>query len=182
MKALREIGLNKLFKYVIYSFWQFIFDLLLFPNFRVLWMRLFGAKIGNDTIINKIHLHNLYHVGLKNIQIGSDCFIADTVSLDLAEKIIIGDQVNIGEGSIFSTHLKIGYKNHPLQKYFPIKKAPIIVEEGAFIGVGSIVLSGSHIGKFSFVVPGTVVAGKVPDWKVVQTNQVNRMISITTNT
>lgn len=178
MKALQEIGVKKAVLFVCYSLWRLVFNNLLFPPLRSWWLRLFGATIGKDTIIHQIKLYNLYQKGLSNFSVGDSCFISDTVSFDLTEKITLGDNVNIGQGVIFSTHLKIGYKNHPLQQYFPINKKEIMVENGAFIGVGSIILAGSHIGKYAFITAGTTVSGRILDWTLVTSAVRNRFIPI----
>lgn len=178
MKALQEIGIVKIIRFILYTFWKVVFDCLLFPNLRVFWLQLFGAKIGHNTIIHRIHLHNIYHNGLANLVIGDSCFVADNVSFDLAEKIEIGAEVNIAEGVILSTHLKVGYKNHPLQKYFPIYRAPITIEKGVFIGVGSTILAGSNLGNYAFISAGTVISGIVPAWTLVKTGNKNLFISI----
>lgn len=178
MDALREIGFQKAFKFLLYSFWSAIFNMLIFPQLRVLWLRMFGAHIGSGTIVHAVTINNIYHHGLNNLSIGNKCFIGPNVSFDLAEKIIIGDNVNVGEGVIFSTHLKIGYEGHPLQKYFPVRKAPIRIAEGAFIGVGSILLAGTIIESYAMIAAGTTLSGRVKEWTAVRSSGKNSKISI----
>jgi acetyltransferase-like isoleucine patch superfamily enzyme len=173
MKAITELGLVKIIRFFLYTVWQIIFTLMIFPQLRVFWLRLFGAHIGEGTIIYQLSLLNLYHKGLTNLSIGDYCFVGSEVSFDLSEKITIGNRVNIGERTIISTHLKVGYKNHPLQKYFPIRKTRVLIEEGAFVGVGSMILAGSTIGKYAFVTAGTIIHGNIPEWTLVRSGSRN---------
>lgn len=178
MQALKEIGIRKALRFLLSSLWNLFFQILLFPQFRVIWLRLGGAKIGSGTIIHQVLIHNIYHTGLSNLEIGKNCFVGNNVSFDLAEKIKLENDVSVAEGVIFSTHLKVGYKNHPLEHYFPPYKAPINIKQGAFVGVGSIILAGTTIGACSFIAAGCRVSGLVPEWTLVKTAAQNHFVLI----
>ena len=42
----------------------------------------------------------------------------------------------------------------------------VTIEDYAFVGTGSILMPGCHIGKGAIVAAGTVVRGKVPDFSI----------------
>lgn len=119
MKAINEIGFKKIILFVFFSFWELIFKCLLFSPLRIFWLKLFGAKIGVDSIIGNIRFMNLYRCGLKGLSMGSKCFIGDYVVFDLADKIVIGSDVTLSEEVFILTHTNVGYKDHPLQKFIP---------------------------------------------------------------
>ncbi len=178
MEALRELGFRKFLRYIFFLWWDIGFSLMFFPPLRTTWLSVFGAKLGKNVILQKIRIINPHHHGLGNLSIGDNSVLSDNVSLDLADKIILGKHTAVGEGVIFSTHLKIGYSNHPLQKYFPPKKSPIIIGDGCFIGAGAIILSGVRIGEGVMVPAGTVVNRSLDSWVVVHDEQIRHLIAI----
>jgi acetyltransferase-like isoleucine patch superfamily enzyme len=60
------------------------------------------------------------------------------------------------------THTNVGYKDHPLQEYFPASAAPVCIESGSFVGAGVTLLPGVTIGARSVVAAGAVVTEDVP--------------------
>lgn len=162
MKALKELGFKKIFRFFWATIIMVFFNLLLFPPLRLLFLRILGVKIGKDTVLLQIKFINLYRQGFKALAIGKRCFLADDVLFDLADKIIIDDEVTIAYGAMLLTHLNVGYADHPLQKFFPAFNKPIIIEKGAFIGARSIILPGVKIGREALVAAGALVNKNVP--------------------
>ena len=178
MEALHELGLKKLLRYIFFSVWSIIFDWMFLPPLRTFWLKLFGAHVGKGVVFGQVRLINIHHSGLRNLQVGDYSVISDNVSLDLADQIAFGKHTAIGEGAIFSTHMKIGYSTHPLQKYFPPKKAPIKVGDGCFIGAGAIILSGVRLGTGTMIPAGTVINRSVLDWTLVYDTPQRTLIPI----
>src|SRR3989339_546547 len=56
---LREIGLRRLCKYLVFGLWDEIFRLLPWSPVRILWMKLFGAKAAWSAVVEKVHFMNL---------------------------------------------------------------------------------------------------------------------------
>jgi acetyltransferase-like isoleucine patch superfamily enzyme len=48
----------------------------------------------------------------------------------------------------------------------PLKYAPIVIKDGAHIGIGSIIMPGVTIGKGSVIGAGSVVTRDVPDYSL----------------
>jgi acetyltransferase-like isoleucine patch superfamily enzyme len=146
MKAVREIGFKKTWKYLFFAFWQVIFHLLTFSPLRKMWLTLFGAKIGGDSIIGDIIFMNLYRKGISGLTLGSRCFVGDRVVFDLAEEINIGDDSTLSEECFILTHTNVGYTDHPLQKEIQSFSAKVIVGSGCFIGIRSVIMPGITLG------------------------------------
>lgn len=161
MKALKEIGLSKSIKFLLFALVEFFLSILIVPQIRVFFLRLLGAKIGKNSLVLNVIFMNLYRGSFANLVIGNDCYIGRGVLLDLSGKIIIENNVTIGERSMIMTHMNVGYKDHPLQKLYPSHVKDVYIEKGSFIGVGSIILAGITINKQSLVGAGSVVTKNV---------------------
>ena len=166
MLIIKEVGLKRVIKYVFFSLWQIIFDLLSFSPLRIAWMRLFGASIGPDTIIDKIDFINLERSGLKGLSIGTHCFLGRGVLLDLAGRITLEDWVIVSPKGSILTHLSVGLKAHPLYKKYPPKIGHTQIQRGSFIGAGAIILGGQTIGSRSMIGAGAVVTKRIPQESV----------------
>lgn len=167
MKALQEIGLAKVLRYIFYSIYTILIDAALFSPFKIFLLKLAGAKIQNDVVIHKVSFFNLYHHGFSNLYIGTNCFLGDEVMLDMAGKIFFENHVTLSNRVLVLTHTNVGYKNHPLQKYYPKKIEEVRVKKGSFIGAGAIIMPGITIGERVVVGAGAVVVKDVSDKTVV---------------
>lgn len=162
MQALKEVGFKKAFKFVLFSFFQLFFGLLPLPQLKILCLQIGGAKIGKDSIIMDVHFFNWHHLGLRGLNVGQECFIGDETLIDLYRRVILEDSVTIGQRVTILTHINVGYKNHPLQKYFPSESLPVILKTGCVIGACATILPGITIGQRSMVAAGAVVTKDVP--------------------
>lgn len=161
MKALSEIGWRRAVRFGLTTLAMVPYRALLFPQLRAPYLRLLGAHIGKRTIIHGVRFFNLYRKGLAGVTIGKECFLGDECLLDLAESIVLEDQVTLAERVLILTHTNVGYQDHPLQRHFPALAAPVVIKQGSFIGAGAIILPGLSIGSGSFVAAGTVVTKDV---------------------
>ncbi|MBI3341920.1 acyltransferase [Candidatus Curtissbacteria bacterium] len=161
MEAIKEVGLAKTIRFVIYTILYRIYRLWPFPIFRGLMLGLMGAKIGKSTVIMDAKFFNFHHAGFSHLNLGDNCFIGDETLIDLYDNVILESNVTIAQRVTILTHMNVGYISHPLQKQFPKKSAPVILQEGSVIGAASTILSGIKIGKNSFVAAGSVVTKDV---------------------
>lgn len=162
MKALGEIGWRRAARFGLTTLAMVPYRALLFPQLRAPYLRLFGARIGSGTIIHGVRFFNLYRKGLPGLSIGRDCFLGDECLLDLAESVVLEDQVTLAERVLILTHTNVGYRDHPLQRHFPAVAAPVVIKQGSFIGAGATILPGLSIGPGSFVAAGSVVTKDIP--------------------
>jgi acetyltransferase-like isoleucine patch superfamily enzyme len=162
LKALGEIGFGKAARFGFFTLALLPYRLLLFPQLRGPYLRLFGARIGARSLVHDVRFFNLYRRGLSGLTIGRECFLGDECLLDLANGITLEDQVTLAERVVILTHMNVGYADHPLQRHFPAVSAPVVIGRGSFVGASVTILAGVTIGAGSFVAAGSVVTESVP--------------------
>ena len=162
MQAIKEVGLKKAFKFLLFSFFQLFYRILPLPQLRKLYLYLGGAKIGHDSIIMDVRFFNWHHQGLSGLNLGRQCFIGDEALIDLYNRVILEDSVTIAQRVTILTHMNVGYKDHPLQKYFPRVSLPVFLKKGCVVGACATILPGVTIGENSMVAAGSVVTKDVP--------------------
>ncbi len=161
MKALKEVGIGKILRYIVFSLWQYVFAMMFVSPLRVGFLRLFGAKIGSNTVIERIRFTNLYRTGIGGITIGKNCFLGDGVVLDTAERILFEDDVTLSFDVMVLTHTNVGYKDHPVQAHIPSVAEPTMFKKGCFVGVRSVILPGVTVGEGAAVAAGAIVTKDV---------------------
>jgi acetyltransferase-like isoleucine patch superfamily enzyme len=162
MKALDEIGWGRAFRFGFFTLAMVPYRLALVPQLRAPWLRLLGARIGRRSLLHDVRFFNLYRRGLSGLQIGRECFLGDECLLDLAEAVVLEDQVTLAERVLILTHTNVGYADHPLQAHFPPGAAAVTVRRGSFLGANVTVLPGVTVGERAFVAAGSVVTADVP--------------------
>jgi acetyltransferase-like isoleucine patch superfamily enzyme len=162
LKALGEIGFGRAARFGFFTLAMVPYRLALVPQLRALWLRLLGAQIGPGAIFHDVRFFNLYRRGLGGLTVGRECFLGDECLIDLAEAVVLEDQVTLAERVLVLTHTNVGYRDHPLQRQFPPMVAAVVVEAGSFVGAGVTLLPGVRVGRGSFVAAGSVVTEDVP--------------------
>lgn len=100
----------------------------------------------------------------KNLKIGAFSFLGK-VELALHDEIRIGQNVCINDGAILLT------ASHDLSDpEWKLKKAPIIIEDYAWICTNVIILPGVHVGRGAVLGAGAVVSKNVAPYDVVAGN------------
>src|SRR3989344_2316861 len=150
MKAIEEIGIKKTFSFAAFSVIEIIY-----------FLQIFGTEIGKNSVIMNVKFFNWHHLGLKGLKVGKECFIGDDVLIDLYDQVILEDQVTIAQRVNILTHLNVGYRNHPLQKFFPKFSKPVVFKRGSVVGAASTILPGVVVGVESFIAAGSVVTKNV---------------------
>ncbi|MDD5195667.1 MAG: methyltransferase domain-containing protein [Candidatus Omnitrophica bacterium] len=163
MKALKEIGTRKAYRYVLYEIVLFLFKFMLVSPLRVWFLRMLGVKMGRDVIMHDVSFFNCYRKGFRGLKIGDNCFIGNQCLFDLADEIELGNNVTIANRVSIITHLNVGYKDHPLHKFFPSTSKKVVIKDNSFIGINSTILSGVTIGEGSFVSATSLVNKDVPE-------------------
>lgn len=125
------------------SIWQFV-------------VALAGARIGSECNISA-------HVFIEN-----DVVIGDRVTIkngvQLWDGLRVGDDVFIGPNATFTND------RYPRSKKYPPEFLQTIIEDGASIGAGSVVLPGLRIGAGAMVAAGAVVTRDVAPHSLVLGN------------
>jgi len=162
--GLKEIGIRKALRYLYTTLLAILYKLMVFPQFRAVFLRACGARIGRGTIIcSGVRFINLHRTGYRGLTVGDYCWISEEVMFDLADRITLGNNVTIGQRAILLTHLNVGYQHHPLQASFPARQQPVRVADGAFVGPYTIVVAGVEVGAGSFVMARTLLSRSLGD-------------------
>ena len=111
------------------------------------------------------HLHK-YRLKLSGVTIGKSVYLDRSVFIDTVGLVTIKDNAVITRGVIILTH-------DASTRPYNIK--PVVIGEGAFIGVNSVILGGITIGAGAIVGAGSIVTHDVPDHDVVAGNPANRI-------
>jgi len=115
----------------------------------------------------KMHRGRGVNIG-NNVYIGQHCVIDNAYP----EYIYIEDNVSLaGEVSVIA-------HSNPYIHFASIvesKVSPVIIREGAWVGVKAVILPGVEIGKRSIVSAGTVVDKNVPPYTLVKGNPMKKI-------
>ena len=119
-----------------------------FMGIKVCVLRLFGAKIGKGLVIK----NNVIIKFPWKLTIGEDVWLGEGCWIDNLDNVSIGSNVCISQGALLVTG------NHDYTKVdFPYRNAPIVVEDGTWIGAKAIVTAGVRIATHTVVTVGPVV-------------------------
>ena len=98
--------------------------------------------------------------------------IGDGVLIGRGSGIVAHESIEIGDGVFTGHHVYITDANHGYEdttvtigQQFADPR-PVVVGAGSWLGHGTIVLPGSHIGRHVAVGAGSVVTGTLPDYSV----------------
>jgi acetyltransferase-like isoleucine patch superfamily enzyme len=106
----------------------------------------------------------------NELVIGRGAWIGQAAFLHAAGGIRVGSDVGIGPHVciLTSTHAEAG-RDRPIMAG-AIETAPVVLDDGCDLGVGSIILPGVTVGKGAQVGAGAVVTADVPPFAVVAGN------------
>jgi putative colanic acid biosynthesis acetyltransferase WcaF len=112
----------------------------------------FGARIGQGVLLRpRLRVRFPW-----KLQIGDRSWIGEDVWLHNQDRLVIGSDVVVSQGTFITTG------SHAHRRDMALITRPVVIEDGAWITARCIVLGGSRIGVSALVSPGTVVDGAVP--------------------
>lgn len=135
------------------AFWFFINALLVkaswnpFMGIKILLLKAFGAKIGKGLVIK----NNVCVKFPWKLTIGDHCWLGEDCWIDDLDYVTIGNNVCISQGALLIT----GNHDYTFSD-FPYRNAPIVVEDGAWIGAKSVVAPGVTVAEGSILSLGAV--------------------------
>lgn len=93
-------------------------------------LQAFGASIGKGVVIkNEVRIKSPWY-----LTVGDNCWLGERCWIDNLERVTIGSNVCISQGAMLLTG------NHDYKTAtMPYKNAPIVIEDGAWIGANSVV-------------------------------------------
>jgi UDP-3-O-[3-hydroxymyristoyl] glucosamine N-acyltransferase len=114
-------------------------------------------------------------VGAGSVLVGAVFMCAEHVRI--GESVVVSYNVTIADSDFHPTdpdqRMLDAVANAPFGDRAlrpPISTRPVIIEDGAWIGIGAIILKGVHIGKNARVMAGAVVTRNVPPGAIVAGN------------
>lgn len=114
---------------------------------KVALLRAFGAKIGRGVVIkNEVRIKSPWF-----LTIGDNCWLGERCWIDNLDRVSIGSNVCISQGALLLTG------NHDYKvPTMPYRNAPILIEDGAWIGANSTVAPGVTVHENAILTMGSV--------------------------
>lgn len=156
-------GANKL-KIVIWFFVNALFVRASwnpFMGIKVFFLKLFGAKIGKGLVIKN-------NVNIKfpwKLTLGNDVWLGENAWIDNLDEVIIGNNVCISQGALLLT----GNHDYTLST-FDYRNAPIIIEDGAWIGAKTVVCPGIKVKSHAILTVGSTATKNMEAYGIYQGN------------
>ena len=132
-----------------------------FMGLKIWLLRMFGAKIGKGLVIK----NNVIIKFPWKLTIGDYVWLGENSWIDNLDYVTIGNNVCISQGALLITG------NHDYTKVdFPYRNAPIVIEDGAWIGAKAIVAPGIRLASHSILTLGTVMTKDTELYGIYQGN------------
>lgn len=132
-----------------------------FMGFKVLILKAFGAKIGKGLIIkNEVVIKSPW-----NLEIGDNCWLGEKCWIDNLDKVRIGGNVCISQGAMLLT----GNHDYTVSS-MPYMNAPIVIEDGAWIGAKATVCPGVTVHSNAILTVGSIATKNLEENTIYQGN------------
>ena len=120
---------------------------------RAALLRAFGARVGKDVLFGS----NVYVSYPWRLAVGDHVWLGDDVGIQSLAQVTIQSNVCVSRRCYLATG------SHDFrQENFELKVAPILIRQGSWIAIGSLVVAGVTIGEGAVVSAGSVVLRDVP--------------------
>lgn len=96
------------------------------------------------------------------LTIGDGTHIGDSTILDIADDVTIGNEVALGPNCVIYSHDHEYNSTSKAAWKGQLQCAPVVIEDGAWIGSGVTILPGVTVGKRAVVAAGAVVTKSIP--------------------
>ena len=152
--------------------WYFVNALLVraswnpFMGIKIALLKAFGAKIGNGLVIK----NNVIIKFPWKLVIGDNVWLGENVWIDNLDCVTIGNNVCISQGALLLTG------NHDYTKYsFDYRNAPIVLEDGVWVGAKAVVCPGVTAHSHSILTVGSVVSKEMEAFGIYQGNPAKKI-------
>jgi len=117
---------------------------------KVWLLRLFGAEVGTGVVVKpRVNVKYPWH-----LRIGDHAWIGEAAWIDSLAQVTIGADACLSQGCVIETG------NHDWSSpSFDLVVKPVVVEEGAWAAVGSLLLPGSRLASHAILGAGSVLSG-----------------------
>lgn len=137
-----------------------------FMGIKIALLRIFGAKIGNGLVLKN-------NVSIKfpwKLTIGNNVWIGEYAWIDNLEKVTIGNNVCISQGALLLT----GNHDYTLTS-FNYRNAPIVIEDGAWVGAKSVVCPGITMKSHAILTVGSIATKDLEAYGIYQGNPAKKI-------
>lgn len=136
-------------------------SLLPSSGFRIFWLRLFGAKVGQGVTIKPgVNVKYAWH-----LTIGNQTWIGENVWIDCLVPVSIGNNVCISQGAVLLTG------SHDYKKStFDLITAGFTLEDGVWIGAGAMVNLGVTVASHAVLTSGSIATKNLEAYSIYQGN------------
>lgn len=151
LRSFSPSGFSKGAGIVKITLWYFVNALFVraswnpFMRPKVWLLRLFGARIGKRICLK----NNVTVKSPWNLTVGDDCWIGENVWIDNLDRVTIGSNVCLSQGALLLTG-NHDYKHSSM----PYRNAPIVIEDGAWIGARATVCAGVTVHRNAILTVG----------------------------
>lgn len=125
-----------------------------------------SSKIGKDTLIWQFVVILPKAIIGSNCNINAHCFIENEVivgdNVTLKCGVFLWDGITIGNNVFIGPNVTFTNDKYPRSKQYPAEYQKTIIEDGASLGAGCVILGGLTIGKKSMIGAGSVVTKSIP--------------------
>lgn len=162
----------------IYSFFQSFSGFRYFGNNSIIkgpkkiWNK-DCIEIGDNSFIAENSFLAISKIKNKNplFKIGNNCCVGANFFVACIDEIILEDNVLLSDRVFISDHIhNYTDTNIPIMKQLLLPRGKVLIKQGSFIGINSVVMPGVTIGNNSVVGASSVVIKDVPDYCVVVGN------------
>lgn len=137
-----------------------------FMGIKIFFLKLFGAKIGKGLVIKN-------NVNIKfpwKLTLGNHVWLGENAWIDNLDEVIIGNNVCISQGALLLT----GNHDYTLST-FDYRNAPIIIEDGAWIGAKTVVCPGIKVKSHAILTVGSTATKNMEAYGIYQGNPAQKI-------
>ena len=149
------------------TLWYFVNALLVraswnpFMEIKIALLKAFGAKIGKGLVIKN-------NVCIKfpwKLTIGDYVWLGENCWIDNLDRVTIGSHVCISQGALLLT----GNHDYTLSS-FDYRNAPVVIEDGAWIGARAVVCPGVTVRSHAILTVGSIATKDMEAYGIYQGN------------
>ncbi|HXD78260.1 MAG TPA: WcaF family extracellular polysaccharide biosynthesis acetyltransferase [Puia sp.] len=158
-----DIGASRM-KQVAWYFTNAIFFMNPFnpvSSLKVFLLKRFGARLGAGVVIKP-------SVNVKypwKLQIGDHSWIGEDVWIDNLSDVVIGSHVTLSQGCLLLTG-----SHDPARESFDFVSAPIVLEDGVWVGAKAVVAGGCRCGTHSILGINSVAESDLEPYTIYKGN------------
>lgn len=135
-------------------------------SIKIAILRLFGAKIGKGICIkNRVNIKFPW-----KLVIGDEVWLGEDVWIDNVDNVTIGSNVCISQGALLLT----GNHDYTMPEFYCCN-APIVIEDGVWIGAKTVVCPGVTAQSHSILTVGSIATKKMEPYGIYQGNPAKRV-------